>query len=452
MSSRFARSLQLVALCTIGLGSAGRAFCQTEQSPSPLLAAGTPVNWWFAFKFNAETFPRPASSKPSCLFGGQPGGDKKYSLIGQDYVYASSNNPTLAKGAGYLGDSTSDPVGATFNEVYSGNLFYVVWNDQFYRDPVLSCEGTDATECGAKWAHSKGVLAWDANGNGFILEVTTPSWPGAGSNKHPRAQDGNSLGCVDDDDVEMSQDFFALKLTKADLLKVLAALAEEGAVTDTSLPQIVYSGGPQDVTEAVAKLGSENTQATFTNDTLSSGVRIIAKAGGLSVPPWQMVSAVLGATPLRVATFWVDTVIDSTTAQTPVSCWSKTLSPPGAVQIATTGTWNGTTIGLTGTDQTESGKSLGANHAKVGVSTSQGSALTIFGDMNQDGALSPQGKVTCTNSQNARGGLFFVVENTELHDSVAALLSGESAPVAGQATTTSKPKGNADSTKPTKPK
>lgn len=283
------------------------------------------------------------------------------------------------------------------------------------------------------WGHSKGLLAWDADGNGFIMQVTTPSWPGAGSSAHPRAHDGNSLGCVDDDDVDLSQDFFALKLTKPDLLKVLAALQQEGAVTAASTPQIMNSGGPQEVIDAVSKLGSPNTKPSFTDDTLSVGVRVIAKAGGLGVPPWQMVSAVLGKTPLRVASFWNGTLINTTTDKTLVSCWSGALGPPGAVEIATTGTWEGTPIGLAGTGQQDSsGKSLGANHAKIGVSTSEGSMLTIFGDMNQDGALSPQGKVTCASSQNARGGMFFVVDSAELHDSVASLLSGKSAPVARQ--------------------
>ena len=51
---------------------------------------------------------------------------------------------------------------------------------------------------------------------------------------------------------------------------------------------------------------------------------------------------------------------------------------------------------------------------------------TIFGDMNQQGALS--GK--CASSQNGRGGMFFILEDQALHDSVAALIDGNSAPVA----------------------
>ena len=301
-----------VILCCLFFAASAQSRSQAQTIPSPLWQADQPVDWWFAFKFNAETFPRPADSIPSCKFGGTPGGVRKYKKIGQSYVAASSAHPALADGAGYLGDSTSDPLGATFNEVYNGNLSYVVWNDQFYRDPVLACEGSNGTVCGGKWGHSKGLLAWDADGNGLLLQVTTPSWPGAGNKADPRKQDGNSLGCVNDDNVDLSQSFFSLKLSKDDLLKVLAALQTEGAVTDPKNLQIVKARGPQDVQDAVAKLGSPNTKATFAIESLSSGVKVVAKSGGLAAPPWQFASAVLGKVPLRVATFWAGDLIYST--------------------------------------------------------------------------------------------------------------------------------------------
>ncbi len=412
-----------------------------QAAPSPLLKSGQPVDWWYAFKFNAETFLRPKASKPTCLFGGTPGGKRKYTNIGQTYVVASSDHPALADGAGFLGDSLDDPLGATYDEVYNGTLSFIVWNDQFYRDPVLACEGTVSTLCGPKWGHSKGLLAWDDNGDGFILQVTTPSWPGAGNKDHPRT-DGNSLGCVNDNDVQLSQGFYSLKLNKGDVVQVLQALQTEGAVTDPANPQIAKIGGPQEVKDAAAKLGSSNKTSTFTQTALSSGVKVIAKAGGLAAPPWQFVSAVLGKVPLRVASFWQLDVINSTPGRTQPDCWPDAVksTSPGAVQIALTGIWNGTTIGLSGTAQkSASGKNIGANHAKLAVST-DGSSLTIFSDMNQDGAISPVGTLTCTSSQNGRGGLFFVVENVALHDSVAALLTGKSAPLRGAAARRAAPK------------
>ena len=370
------------------------------------------------------------------MFGGTPRAGKPKTVLGQSYVAASTDQPVLRQGGGFLGDSTVDPLGATFDEVYNGTSFYVVWNDQFFRDPVLACEGKTGAACGAPWAHAKGLLAWNAEGEGLLLQVTTPSWPAAGNSRHPRQHDGNSLGCVQDNNVDLSQHFFSIRLTRDDLLKVLTALQVEGAVTDPSNPQIVRSGGPQDVQDAVAKLGKANLAVTFTQTTLSTGVRIIAKSGGLSAPPWQIVSAVLGKVPLRVATFWQRDLIYSTPGRTQPGCWPSILKSvsPGPVEIALTGTWEGKTIGLTGTPQRGiSGASVGANHAKIAVSTGPGPPLTIFADMNQDGAISRKGELTCSSSQNGRGGLFFVLENQALHDSVAALIAGGSAPLFGPA-------------------
>jgi hypothetical protein len=49
---------------------------------------------------------------------------------------------------------------------------------------------------------------------------------------------------------------------------------------------------------------------------------------------------------------------------------------------------------------------------------------SIFGDMNQQGALSGN----CKSSQNGRGGLFFVLDDKTLFDNVTKLLDGDTAP------------------------
>jgi hypothetical protein len=49
----------------------------------------------------------------------------------------------------------------------------------------------------------------------------------------------------------------------------------------------------------------------------------------------------------------------------------------------------------------------------------------IFGDMNQQGTLDG---LNCKSSQNGRGGLFYVVDNKDLANSVADLIKGASAP------------------------
>lgn len=65
------------------------------------------------------------------------------------------------------------------------------------------------------------------------------------------------------------------------------------------------------------------------------------------------------------------------------------------------------------------------NHAKVAVSTSGNHHYEIFGDMNQQGAVSGS---KCSSSQNGRGGLFFVLDDPDLFMSLSNPLSGQTAP------------------------
>jgi hypothetical protein len=383
--------------------------------PSPLVSVGHPVDWWVVFKFNSGSFPGcGVGVQQSCTFGGTV---KTHRPFSQQFAYASSDQHSLQQGSGCAGETATDPLGATFGQVYNGSFNYVIWNDQFYQDPAIHGCGDS---CGASWGHSKGMVAWNSMGEGFVLQVTTPSWPAAGSAVLPRKTDGNTLGCINDNDVEVSQHFFALTLARADLVKVLKALGNASVVTDTANPQIVRNGGPADVQRLVGGLGAKSQSKIFTKDMLSSGVELISKPSHLNVPPWQMVSAALDGASLRVATWWANPTIPTTTASTPIKCWDPALGKPGAVDIATTGAWDSTPLGLKG------GSGPNFNHAKVGVSTSGSHFYSIFGDMNQQGSLNGP---NCASSQNGRGGLFYVVDDRPLFASVTDLIRGESAPI-----------------------
>jgi hypothetical protein len=379
-----------------------------------LLGKGHPVAWWFVFKFNSQILPGCGGDvKPACTFGGQP---QNYKHSSQQFVYASSDSPVLQQGVGCVGDRTSDPLGATFDEIYNGSYHFVIWNDQFYDDPkIAGCTGS----CGAPWGHSKGVVAWDDSGEGLVMQVSTPSWPAAGSPTSPRKSDGNTLGCIRDNNVQVSQHFFALKLTRDDLVQVLKALQSASVVTDPRNAQVVNNGGPAEVQTLVASLGVKSSGSMFSHVKLSSGVELISKPSKLNVPPWQMISAILGGIPLRTATWWAKPQIYSTTSSTVPGCWSSTLDKPGPVDIATTGHWSGKEFGLTG------GLGTNYNHAKLGVSTSTNDHYAIFGDMNQQGTLSG---TNCASSQNGRGGTFYVLSDPQLSASLAALIGGGSAP------------------------
>jgi hypothetical protein len=413
--------LAVVFLSLIALPAYSQGGATSNPAPVPLLKAAHPVDWWFVFKFNSEILPGcAAGADRTCLFGGTVQTTPKYKEFSQQFAYASSEHDALQLGGDCVGDTTADPLGATFDQVYNGSFHYLIWNDQFYDDPKITGGGCDVKGCGAPWGHSKGMLAWNDAGEGLVLQVSTPSWPASGNKKSPRTTDGNTLGCIaKDNDIEVSQHFFSVKLTKDDVVTVLKALQNASVVTDPKNPQIVNNGGPADIQTLVASLGVQSKAAKATIDRLSSGVHLISKPSHLNVPPWQMVSAILGGVPLRAATWWESPEIYSTTASTKLACWSTTLGKPGAVEIATTGHWEGKEFGLTG------GLGANRNHAKIGVPTSGTNQYAVFGDMNQQGDAVVAGD--CGSSQNGRGGLFYVVDDAGLYSSVKDLITGQSA-------------------------
>lgn len=410
------------------IGTANRAIA--ADAPTPLLAQGKSVDWWFVFKLNTKSAPG-CQGQQACPFGGKV---QKVSN-GLQYVFASpaaNQNGAMAFSDGCLGESTDDPVGATFDEIYNGNYFYVIWNDQFYGNPKMTGCGNS---CSAPWGHSKGMLAWNEKGEGLVMQVSTPNWPGSGSSDFQRKL-GNTLGCLSQVDAEskklkpqnntlVSQHFFARRLTKSDVSKVLDALYNASIVTDTkkSPSQVLNIGGPSDIQDQVRKLGHISKSAEPTKEQLSGGGWVISKPAELQVAPWQLVSALLKA-PLRAGTWWQKSKIYSTTADTKFNCWPQNgLDRPLAVEIATGGHWDGKPLGL------EGGPNPGGNHAKIGVSTDPALPYSIFGDMNQEGTLWKLPKVGCSISQNKRGGVFFVMSDAELFKSVTALLKGSTAEV-----------------------
>src|SRR5438128_909279 len=123
------RFVAIVAVLFV-FGSVGPVQPRAASStPSPLIKAGQPVDWWFVFKFNAKSFPECGGDTRSCPFGGKP--QAKYAhRFGQQFAFASSANHELKKGSGCAGDTPTDPIGATFGGIYNGDYNYVVWNDQ----------------------------------------------------------------------------------------------------------------------------------------------------------------------------------------------------------------------------------------------------------------------------------------------------------------------------------
>jgi len=389
------------------------------------------VDWWFAFKPTTAAFPS-CSTKLTCMFGGDT---QSYSGWGLQYIlsYGSKGQTTPMKLHSDCLGNGPDPVARTFAQVYSGSVAnYVIWNDQFYDDPKLNIQPACVKYCAGPWGHSKGVMAWGEDGTGFIMQVTTPDWPGSGSSSKPRAEQGNTLGCCKDDNVKVAQHFFAMRLQSLEDTKtVLLGLQRASVATDPNNAQLVkLTSGPSELSSLAKGLGKQVLDnltpvlGTFSVRSQSGKqVRLIAKPSGLNVPPWQMVSSLIGA-PLRTASWWGRPEINSTKSGYVPGCWNKNLKPPKEVQIALSGAWQGKTFSLEGRPSDD------GNHAKLAHGLS-GSTVTVMGDMNQQGSLNGDDGSSCKESQNGRGGLFFVMDDAVLHAGLAELLHGATADYAG---------------------
>jgi hypothetical protein len=134
-----------------------------------------------------------------------------------------------------------------------------------------------------------------------------------------------------------------------------------------------------------------------------------------------MVSTVLGSGPLRVASWRSPHDYGSTRSSSSIGCWAASLGDPGEIEIATSGSWANNAFSLNAFGSHHNG-----NHAKIAISKDSHS-YSIFGDMNEEGNLAGT-KKDCADSQGGRGGLFFVDDDKTLHDSIANLIKGDSAP------------------------
>src|SRR5580704_15148300 len=81
---------------------------QPASAPVPLLKEGISVDWWFGFKFNAESAPEcGASIQRTCLLGGTP---QSYKQFGLQFAFASSLDHKLKQGSGCIGNTITDPL------------------------------------------------------------------------------------------------------------------------------------------------------------------------------------------------------------------------------------------------------------------------------------------------------------------------------------------------------
>src|SRR5262249_46374351 len=158
--------------------------------------------------------------------------------------------------------------------------------------------------------------------------------------------------------------------------------ANANVVTDPAKPQLAHIGGPTEIQSLARALGPSVISKQATRVKLSSGVTLISKPADLNVPPWQLISALLGGEPLRAATWGgLAPRIPTTTATDPQpQCWDPSLGTPGPVENATDGSILRENLSFHG------GATPDSNHAKIGVSIGE-QPYSIFGDLNQQGYL-----------------------------------------------------------------
>ena len=228
--------------------------------------------------------------------------------------------------------TTTDPVRATFDSIYNGSPFFLIWNDQFYGDPKIEGCGNGQLQFPLGPFQGHASLGTE-KGDGLVLQVTTLSWPAAGSAKHPRKA-GNTLGCVStQNNINNAQHFFSLKLDKKGVLAVLAGLKNASVATDPANGQIARLGGPQEIRDAAEALGQKPARKAPAKKTpedlkiiqtqLTPDVMLISKPSNLNVPPWQMVSALLDGASEAYGDVvgFASKSSSSTKKSTKIGCW-----------------------------------------------------------------------------------------------------------------------------------
>jgi hypothetical protein len=335
---------------------------------------GNAVDWWFLIKM-------PQGATSVCTGCANPGCQYWQSSRsgGVCYWYADSNNPTLqpytALGFDCL-TGPNNPLTRTLNQMKGKT--YIIWNDQGSK---TSKPNTYPDEF-APIAHSKGAAAF-GDETGFIMNVSTPDFPDP---------DLYTVGCQEDDNVEVSQHFFCFSADKASMT------AWANAMANAQLSVISKNNW----TFADTTVGGHSTTANL--KTLGNlPVTLVVKGSQDFFIPWDYVTNSIGSgvkalnwyaspeTP-PIGTGSTMTCLYKSPAQFDVDIVRSLQTPDGAYSWC--GQGNSTTYN---------------NHAKIGIGIN--TSWVVAGSMNMQGDITSAG---CTSSQMGRGGDFYAFQNQNL--------------------------------------
>ncbi|MFA6035188.1 MAG: deoxyribonuclease II family protein [Myxococcota bacterium] len=347
----------------------------------PLDGNGKPVDWWFLLKLpQGATSLCSGTTSPGCQYWQAPRAG------GVCYLYADSNNPSLQLySSPKLGFDNlvgpNNPVTRTLNQI-TGKSF-IIWNDQGSK----TSKPNKYPDKGAPIAHSKGAAAFGV-ASGFVMNASTPNFPDP---------DLYTLGCQQDDNVEVSQHFFCFSLKKDGMtswaqsianaqLSVIANNNWTGIFADTTV-------GGHSTTQTLQTLGNVPIQ-------------LIVKGSKDFFIPWDYVTNTIGSS-VNALTWYASPTTPPIPQGFKSSCLYKTPANYN-IDIVTSLTTPDGTYSWCG--QGEANGSY--NHAKLGVGSSP---LVIAGSMNMQGDITVAG---CESSQMGRGGDFYGLQSEELFDSL----------------------------------
>jgi len=314
---------------------------------------------------------------------------------------------------------------------------------------LISCTTRDLPHynniCSSPYGHSKGALAYEESGTGFFLQGTTPNWPDPS-----QKSTYTPLGCQLDSNTDLSQSFLGLTLD-ADTFSEMAPYIEAARLCSTGTTSC-RNGSAGHMIDF--NCTSEQTRAedwsildtafsgTSTSDmhsstysgTTSGGVdfKLIAKAEADAIPPWLLVASELGVD-LGVSS-WLDfnygfaslcSGDDYSSATNQMCLVSDDLGISlnengGAVQsvenaLAASFEINGVDLAWALWGEFTSI----ASHAKFAIASEFDNPWFVSGDENNQGWSC---STSCSGSQSGRGGLFFALNNSEVHASIYDML------------------------------
>ena len=349
-------------------------YLRSDGDVAPLDGKGNPVDWWFLVKLpQGATSVCSGCASPACpSWQGSRSG-------GVCYWYADSNNPTLRFYSDLGFDclsGTNNPVTQTLNQMKGRS--YIIWNDQGSK---TSKPGTYPDK-GAPIAHSKGAAAFGGS-TGFIMNVSTPNFPDP---------DLYTLGCQEDDNVEVSQHFFAFSVNKSGMSSWAAAVAN-AQLSVISQNNWIF---------ADTTVGGHSTTANLL--TLQNlPVRLIVKGSKDFFIPWDYVTNSLGSS-VKALTWYASPTTPPIGTGSTMNCLYQSPARFDVDVVRSLQTPDGS---FSWCGQGEASPTC--NHAKIGVGI--GTGWVVAGSMNMQGNIDSTG---CESSQMGRGGDFYGFQSPSL--------------------------------------